>query len=342
LLNMVVHLVKYPRIFACLLVLCAPTSRALRKTPTQLSDSLSSPSRASRDFAHLFKKNGEAYTNPKDVLQGMNFHIVVGIAVSPGNLADRKLHRDTWFKSPLVCQGDFGTPAGCVVLPKFIADSGSMLSQRGPASQVLVALQEEHRAHKDIEFIEGVVADKTRQWLAQAVVRYPRADYIGKMDSDTYLSPRVMVDDLVKQLKISPVIDYYGHLLGHDTGGFLSETDGCNASTECCNPPEGCLVGEDPFADGCWVYAQGGFYLVSRVVARHVGRLLQEGQPSAMDYSCEDAILGKWVQTAPSKRAVVGLGTTFCGCECLQSEIYGWSHMYYSTNQDLDQDERCK
>lgn len=300
------------------------------------AQSTSLPWRARLDFQELFERIGDGQANGTEVLEGTQMQIVVGIAVGPQSVDERAVHRETWFKSPLVCRGNFGTPAGCVILPKFILERGSMPPEQSPKFGQLL---QERREHSDIAFVPGVLADKSRQWIAEAAKQYPNAKYIGKMDSDTYLSPRNLIKHILGSEEWYHTIDYYGYFLAGDTGGFTPENP-CDMAKECCRPPAEC-TDADGFSDKCWVYAQGGFYLVSRAVAEHVDKLLREQHPSAMKYDCEDSILGKWIQSAPSRNQVWGKGTNRCLCDCLKSDMLAWYHFYYNQNGYLDMDDRC-
>jgi hypothetical protein len=291
------------------------------------------PVRAREDFLKLFQRN-DAGVSQSDILDGKELKLVVGIAVAPQHRNDRNVHRDTWFTSPLVCRGEFGTPKGCAILPKFILEEGSL----PPKSDAMHArLQKEEEEHHDLAFVPGVLAEKTRQWLAEAARRYPDAKYIGKMDSDTYVSPLNLIDNLRRNEESHPVIDYFGYFLDGAHGGFVSEGEDCDTRTECCSPPEDCTF-KDGFSEACWVYAQGGFYLVSQTVAKHVSKLLGDKQPAPMNYACEDSILGKWIQSSPSRTAVWGAGSSLCRADCLEGEgeVLGWYHMYYSQKEPWD------
>jgi len=317
-----------------LLPLLTSALRTVRHNQSYRSNGL--PSRARRDFDLIMERMGDGKAAQLDHVEGTKPTVVVGIALAPQRYDDRTVHRETWFTTPLVCRGDFGTPSGCLILPKFILENGSMPPETDP---LFARLREEEEKHHDIAFVPGVLADKTRQWLAFAAKQYPAAKYIAKMDSDTYLSPATLIGDLMRNEKSYPVIDYYGYFLDGGTGGFTPE-DHCDPATECCNPPSECWV-EDGFSGNCWVYAQGGFYLVSQTVAKHVGKLLHEKHPSAMNYDCEDSILGKWIQSAPSKNGIIGRGTNRCTCGCLFSEELAWYHLYYNQNWYFEEDDRC-
>ena len=316
----------------CVLV-CNWTAAALRP-PIYLKDATgfaldaeldyTLPERARNDFVNLFHRN-DADPGAAKFLRRKDLKIVLGIAVAPQHTDDRNLHRDTWFRSPLVCQGEFRTPQGCAVLPRFILEEGSLPPKTDPMHS---RLQKEQEEHHDLAFLPRVLAEKTRQWLADAVRMYPEAKYIGKLDADTYVSPANLIEDLIENER-SYQIDYFGLFLDGWSGGFVSEGEECDTSTECCSPPSNCTTDEG-FSDGCWVYAHGGFYLVSQTVAKHVSKLLDERHPSAMKYACEDAILGKWIQSAPSKEAVWGSGSSHCNRECWESQKLSWYHMYYS------------
>jgi len=284
------------------------------------------PPHSREDFLKLFRRNDAEPADARTALRGQDLKIALGIAVAPQHIEERDIHRDTWFKSPLVCRGVFGTPKGCAILPKFILEEGSL----PPKSDSMYArLQNEEEEHHDLAFVSGVLGEKTRRWLADAARKYPDARYIGKLDADTYVSPRNLIDNLLESEVSYPVIDYFGRFLDGNTGGFLPEGDDCNTSTECCSPPANCTTDEGFYQD-CWVYAQGGFYMVSQTVAKHVSKLLDEKQASAMKYACEDSILGKWIQSAPSKNSVWGAGSSWCVSDCLESQSLGWYHMYYS------------
>ena len=69
-------------------------------------------------------------------------------------------------------------------------------------------------------------------------------------------------------------------------------------------------------------------------MAEHVDKLLREQHPSAMNYDCEDSILEKWIQSAPSKNQM--WSTNRCLCDCLKSDMLAWYHFYYNQNGYLD------
>ena len=84
----------------------------------------------------------------------------------------------------------------------------------------------------------------------------------------------------------------------------------------------------------------GWFYLVSQAVTEHLDKLLCEQHPSAIDYDCEDSILGKWIQLAPFKNQVWGKSTNRCLCDCLKSDMLAWYHFSYNHNGYLDMEDR--
>lgn len=302
------------------------------------SDVQAMPNRARADFTELAERNGDLLPNASLVLGGQSLQIVVGLSVAHTNRGERDFHRDTWFKSPLVCKESFGRPAGCVVLPRFILEEGSL---PGNTTRQFQLISQEEKEQKDIAFVPGVLGDKTRQWIADAYARYPTADYIAKMDTDTYLSPKNLVEDVLGH-RVGNL--YYGYLLdgaqsGERVAGYPAEEE-CDSSTECCRPPSSCTV-SDGFSGDCWVYAQGGFYMMARSIAGHLSSMLQKGAPAPMNYDCEDVSVGKWVQSVPQKALVQGSGTMWCDCDCLKTAKYAFYHMYYHWNK-LHLDPRCE
>ena len=147
--------------------------------------------------------------------------IVVGSAVGPQSVDERAVHRETCMvQEPVGVSREFWDAAGCVILPKIILERGSMHPEQSPKFGQLL---QERREHSDIAFVPGVLADKSRQWIAEAAKQYPNAKYIGKMDSDTYLSPRNLIKHIFGKEEWYHTIDYYGYFLAGDTGGITPE-----------------------------------------------------------------------------------------------------------------------
>lgn len=171
----------------------------------------------------------------------------------------------------------------------------------------------------------------------QGALKYPEATHFAKMDTDTYLSPVNLISDLHRQ----PESIYYGRMLdGAETNWRAhapheGKNGTCDSSRKCCSPPSDCAL-TDGFSQHCWVYAQGGFWLVSTDLARGISSQILQGQPAPDKYSCEDVVIGKFVQreylkqtSALSLTVVHGNGDYKCDCACRQ-EHHAFYHMYYS------------
>lgn len=284
------------------------------------------------DFLRMAKWNKDLKPNRTVSSWASNFRIVVGIAVKTDAIDEREVHRATWFQSPLVCRGRFDTSEGCGILPVFLIDTASLPP---PGASRDLVLQEASK-NSDIMFVESSLGEKTRRFLVQGALQFPEATHFAKMDTDTYLSPVNLISDLHRQ----PESIYYGRMFdGAETGWHAhSPHEGakaCDTSRECCSPPSDCAL-TDGFSQHCWLYAQGGFWLVSADLAHGISSQILQGQPAPDKYECEDVVIGKFVQreylkqtSALSLTVVHGNGNYKCDCLC-RYEHHAFYHMYYS------------
>ena len=232
--------------------------------------------------------------------------VVFGILVAPHAATQRQALRDSWI----------GTSA-CTVQPRpgralfrwNEPQSGKLLVRFVVEFGAQHALQEEQAEHGDLEFVHdhvqasrshvhvhvhvrasGGTSDtpqaaallryKPLRWLQHAAARWPTATFIGKLDTDTYVWPCLLLRDLHEQLlravsdaTTNPYIVYGSHILWK----------GCARRGA---PPMSC-------------YAQGGLYVLSWSLANATRgsafRKLAASHPPA-DYAFEDVTFGWWVR----------------------------------------------
>ena len=134
------------------------------------------------------------------------------------------------------------------------------------------------------DFRENMNHGKTREWFRYAAKAFPSSDWIMKLDADvsvnwTALQPQLL-DTNAKLRYIGVVNDFFR----------------CSQKLYC--PPKECW----DMAGKCWVYMSGGFYGLSRDLARHLASC-KYFEENAIGH--EDLKLGQAVKACtPSPEAV--------------------------------------
>lgn len=273
--------------------------------------------------------------------------VVVGVVSHPDWADARRVHRETWLRSPLVCRGSTFA-AGCFLLPRFVIDDATVSSKE--------AFDAEQAEHGDLVLVHGSLGHKTLLWYKAAAAQFPEATFVAKMDTDTFLSPAALATSLAPLAGRSV---YYGYFIAGleqsrkekrlqcGRGDPKSaEGEECRFADAGCCPAVGCTRAGG-FSDRCFVYAQGGFYLLSRDLAHWVAEHKTLASPNVFGTDCaepgqkcapytEDVQMGKWVQEAAlalglpgESLPVEGHGFAACGasCDCMHEPAV-WYHLY--------------
>jgi hypothetical protein len=203
--------------------------------------------------------------------------IILGLLTASNAHRARHVHRSTWMLSPCVR----------VRASSFIKSSAGFILVRFVVWESdFITLKAEQSSYGDLAFVGPTtklpklktVANapllplKPLLWLQYAVLRHPTATLIGKMDSDTYVYPCLLLRDLESRLAgmESHKHMYYGtHQLFH----------GCNQRGP---PPATC-------------HAQGGLYVLSAAIANWTLASPFVARHPPVSYAFEDSQLGAWV-----------------------------------------------
>ena len=161
-------------------------------------------------------------------------HLVVtlGVFSMAGEHSMRALLRTTWMASPLACKSVPLEPrrnataltaaapqpvqdSTCVAHPLFVLGRAVEPETSAATRAALAAELEQHGDLLLLDSRENMDEGKIFDWFRLAPALYPGSDYIGRVDSDTYLDLRA----LLAQVQASPVEPFlcYGFALDSRT-----------------------------------------------------------------------------------------------------------------------------
>jgi len=201
--------------------------------------------------------------------------VVIGVFSRAGckDAPFREVIRTTWMSLPGVCKlSSSGPRANCSVYVTFVFGGGQA------------------NGEKDVTILpikENINCGKTPSWFQHAATTYPWATHVAKMDMDAFLHVSAFVN-VLRNFSSGCENVYAGH-------SYVSSED------RPWLPPKGCghPVGSDFLAyqttrspGSCWSYMQGGFYVLSRELAKNVSQPGGWWQEESQNCRDEDAITG--------------------------------------------------
>mmetsp|Transcript_63529 Transcript_63529/g.148137 ORF Transcript_63529/g.148137 Transcript_63529/m.148137 type:complete len:370 (+) Transcript_63529:63-1172(+) len=239
-----------------------------------------------------FNRTWSSMTTAADnVLIVPGIRLVMGIFTTRREASYRSVIRDTWMTKPGVCKAPQGPTATCSVYVAFVQGNGLWSSLESSTEVV----------QGDMIFLptrENMDRGKTLEYFRLALVLYPWATHLGKMDSDVFPKWSVIVDSLGKT---RPGCESY-----------VGRPWSCHDKEYCppkrCGPPtRGRFRVYDAANRGtCWTYMQGGLYIVSRTLLSLATELL--GHWERYPNGPEDARAGQAIFVA-TKRHNLCVGT---------------------------------
>jgi hypothetical protein len=316
------------------------------------------------EFALLSKLDLKELHSPP----AQEVRIVLGVMSADGWKGRRHAHRVSWMSHrPLVCapSQNFGDD-GCSIVARFIHndDDGSGRT----AQEVRAALDDESNKFGDIFWMKGTLGNKVRYWhkAARNPKAFPKLTHVGKVDSDTYVSPARLIMQMDSFGALNPEDSVYaGRFIMGSSG--ICKKDRSDFDPGCACPPRNVFEAKlaakasfgttfqtpDPprshapagtptsavqtdnlcrmsYQGGCWPYAQGGFYLVSRSLSSR----LEDKFTSCHwgGYGLEDANIGHLIaKVAYNNHSVLALDLNGSAMACQQqlTEHRPFYHMYY-------------
>lgn len=256
-------------------------------------------------YAHAFsaltrlEKEPVGQQQPADHLR-----IVLGVYTNTDPWSARALrdnHRSTWIRASRIMCPPRAPPFanGCSMLVRFV------LVEHHGSKELLAA---EEAAHGDFLWIRSktlYLQDKLSLWIFAALKIYPSLTHMAKVDADTYVSPRRLLSAIAASNATADpnLLTLAGFLIaGADhVCGVPKRKPRCQ--WHC--PPSNCTRADGFERAGCWLYAQGGFYLFSRAIAQQLAAHLKGEQSHArcVEYQWEDANLGRLIGMIAHTRA---------------------------------------
>lgn len=168
--------------------------------------------------------------------------ILYGIFTVPQMHKERGVHRSTWMRSPMLCDGPHQHGEKCAVAVYFVM--GEIPNDMRPR------IDQENGTYGDLLELpipENMNNGKSFAWFRFSSTHFPTARFIGKGDMDTF----VRVEALVAAISRIPPNTQGVY------GGVLIDHIYCGYSTLC--------------ARGGWIYMQGGLYFMTQDLARWLG-----------------------------------------------------------------------
>ena len=258
----------------------------------------------------------------------------------------RQLHRATWMRSPVVCEGH-QFYSGCALRVAFVVRMASRTSEDVQTASAATGPLKE----TDLLFVEaaGLFEQWYKHWQA-GLADARDATHYAKMDMDTYCNPAALLLELLPYRGLEV---YYGAMVaGEAYYKRRSKIELCwgSNSTRCC-PPRYCRLA-DQFDKGCWPTAQGGFILMShRLVEQVASGFTFAGKECGFEshggFGHEDLDIGRHVSrfarpghNSMNVSVVVGAGMPYCktNSSWCPSDEQGrwrrpWYHIYLNSNR---------
>eukprot|EP00223_Ostreococcus_mediterraneus_P008135 CAMPEP_0179709232 /NCGR_PEP_ID=MMETSP0937-20121108/5782_1 /TAXON_ID=548131 ORGANISM="Ostreococcus mediterraneus, Strain clade-D-RCC2593" /NCGR_SAMPLE_ID=MMETSP0937 /ASSEMBLY_ACC=CAM_ASM_000575 /LENGTH=259 /DNA_ID=CAMNT_0021582581 /DNA_START=1082 /DNA_END=1861 /DNA_ORIENTATION=- len=218
-----------------------------------------------------------------DLFHALQFKYINHVRQGLPHWVTDSLHRDKSEESPMFQQssqtprvliGIFTTTSEIArqaqwrsLLKGRIVQSGDVLAH-GLNFILVEGLVVPHQAYESgkivLDLPENMNSGKSVAWFRAAFERFETADYIAKMDSDTYICPSILESSFVRAH--SAQASYVGHI--SECGGF----------SHC---PKN------------WSYMSGGFHSISRSTVAKIIHT-QRGRPAVV-HDFEDMNTGYWV-----------------------------------------------
>jgi hypothetical protein len=180
-------------------------------------------------------------------------------------------------------------------------------------------------------FVENMNSGKSIEWIVDALATYPKADYIIKRDLDTAVNLTRLCDMVVKKYDPQVVDVYFGRMNDYRWCGLHKHCAplGCTdfqgkapatiprlATKD--NPREGAdMISNKDQGANCWVYMSGGFYGISRHLAK---KMASHPHIHGFHQGFEDIQIGKLVaavgHTGNGPAPTPVLPPVDTGCKC--------------------------
>lgn len=160
----------------------------------------------------------------------------------------------------------------------------------GHPNEGLFPLKESHSsAVVRLDMNDTIEIEKSIAFLHHGVTNFPNAQFFFKRDEDTALNLENLCDTMINiAARNASLFTYYG---------FYMNSANCDGLYSC--PPIGCGAN---FENNCWFYMQGGFYGLSRELAKGIissdskAFLATEGYQTMTKCRCEDLLMGRLIK----------------------------------------------
>lgn len=206
--------------------------------------------------------------------------VIVGVFSKAGceDVPYRDAIRSTWMQQPLVCNlSDFSPPASCRVYVTFVL--GNNGAATGETDLTILPTE------------ENMNCGKTWAWFRYASKRYNWAKYIVKMDMDAFPHFSSFLAGLQRHRLEHKCRNVYGGRPWR-CGNKVYDCP----SPSCGFPVKGDFMRYEVDDPSCYSYMQGGFYLLSRKLAKNVSRLGGWWHNQSRRCFPEDSVTGHAIQ----------------------------------------------